>query len=264
MGPIHCVATNGQGVPGRGLSATPTVMLRRKIQPTAYPQVCALALARDRERSKHSPSRANGYGVGVANAGFLGSGGRLLPDVERELLKKCQGGDARFFEPIVRAYERPGMRVALGMMGNQDDARDALQDAFVKAWQSLARFDLKRPFSPWFFQILRNQCRDALRSRQARFRLEALDERLELKPADPEAGPERRRERTAAKELLWKALERLGEDHREILVLKELEGFRYGEIAGILEIPEGTVASRLFHARRALADVLEQLGVKKL
>lgn len=180
----------------------------------------------------------------------------MLPDLERELLRKCQAGDARFFEPIVRAYERPGLRVALGMMGNQDDAMDALQDAFVKTWRSLGRFDLKRPFGPWFFQILRNQCRDALRSRNVRFRLEALDERLEMRPSDPEMRPDRIRERREARERLWKALEQLSEDHREVLVLKEIEGFRYGEIAGILNIPEGTVASRLFHARRALANVL--------
>ncbi|MDH3224629.1 MAG: RNA polymerase sigma factor [Gemmatimonadota bacterium] len=186
----------------------------------------------------------------------------MQPDIERELLKMCKAGDSRFFEPIVRAYEQPGMRIALGMMGNQDDALDALQDAFVKAWGALARFDLRRPFGPWFFQILRNQCRDAIRSRGARFNLEALDQRLELKPADPERGPERRRERGQARELLWQALEKLGDDHREIIVLKELEGFRYGEIAGILEIPEGTVASRLFHARRALAEALADMGVK--
>ena len=185
----------------------------------------------------------------------------MLPDLERELLRKCQAGNSRFFEPIVRAYERPGMRVALGMMGNPDDARDALQDAFVKTWQNLSRFDLKRRFAPWFFQILRNQCRDAVRSRKVRFNLEALDQGLEMKPGNPEGGPERRAERKAAKALLWKGLERLSEDHREILVLKEIEGFRYGEIARILTIPEGTVASRLFHARRALAAELRNAGV---
>ncbi len=185
----------------------------------------------------------------------------MRPDLERELLRKCQAGDARFFEPIVRAYERPGMRIALGMTGNRDDAGDALQDAFVKTWKALGSFKLERPFGPWFFQILRNQCRDALRSRQARFRLEALDEWVEMRPSDPEQGPERVQERKAAKELLWKGLAQLNEDHREILVLKEIEGFRYGEIARILNIPEGTVASRLFHARRALADVLRGAGV---
>lgn len=183
-------------------------------------------------------------------------------EVERELIRKCKGGDARFYEPLVRAYERPGLRLALGMMGNGEDAWDALQNAFVKTFNSLDRFDVRRPFGPWFFQILRNQCRDMLRSRQARFRLETLDEDLERRPADRESGsdPERNRERGAAKEFLWRGLERIGPEHREILVLKELEGLRYGEIATILEIPEGTVASRLFHARRALKEALEELG----
>jgi RNA polymerase sigma-70 factor (ECF subfamily) len=148
------------------------------------------------------------------------------------------------------------------MLGNLEDAKDALQNSFVRAYEAMGRFDLKRPFGPWFYQILRNQCRDMLRSRKARFRLEALDERLELKPADAETGPERRRERAVARELLWTALERIGEEHREILVLKELQGFRYGEIAAILEIPEGTVASRLYHARRALKEALETMGAE--
>jgi RNA polymerase sigma-70 factor (ECF subfamily) len=163
---------------------------------------------------------------------------------------------------LVRAYEKPGLRLALGMLGNLEDARDALQNAFVKAYEAMARFDLRRPFGPWFYQILRNQCRDQLRSRKARFRLEALDERLELRPADSETGPERRRERARAREVVWEALEQIGEEHREILILKEFQGFRYGEIAAILEIPEGTVASRLYHARRALKEALEALGAE--
>ena len=186
----------------------------------------------------------------------------MQPELERELVRKCRGGDARFYEPLVRAYEPPGLRLAFAMMGNLDDARDALQEAFIKTYQSLDRFDLRRPFGPWFFQILRNQCRDMLRSRQARFNVEALDEKLELRPADAQRGPERTRQRNAAREILWRALERIGEEHREVLVLKELQGFRYGEIARILEIPEGTVASRLFHARRALRDALLDMGVE--
>ncbi len=187
----------------------------------------------------------------------------MRAEVEKELVRKCKAGESRFYEPLVRAYEPAGLRLALGMMGNIEDAMDALQDAFVKAYQSLGRFDLTRPFGPWFFQILRNQCRDRLRSRRARFRLEALDERLESRSGQENADPERLRERAAARELVWKGLEQIGEDHREILVLKELEGFRYAEIAAILGIPEGTVASRLFHARRALREVLENMKAEQ-
>ncbi|MSR36598.1 MAG: RNA polymerase sigma factor [Gemmatimonadetes bacterium] len=184
----------------------------------------------------------------------------MQPEVERELMVKCRGGDARFYEPLVRAYEPSGMRISLGMMGNTDDARDALQEAFVKALGNLARFEMGRPFGPWFYQILRNHCRDLLRSRNSRFRVEVLDEAVETNPADAEYGPERGRERSAAAETLWRGLERIGPDHREVLVLKELQGLRYPEIAAILDIPEGTVASRLFHARRALKDALDELG----
>lgn len=186
----------------------------------------------------------------------------MQTEVERELIKQCKAGGPQFYEPIVRAYESAGLRLALGMMGNADDARDALQNAFVKAWHSLPRFDLKRPFGPWFFQILRNQCRDMLRSRQARFSRETLDERLDSRPAGDEADPEAIRRRAAAREVLWQALERVGTEHREVLVLKELQGFRYSEIAEILDIPDGTVASRLYHARAALKAALEEMNAE--
>jgi len=186
----------------------------------------------------------------------------LQPELERELIRKCRAGDPRFYEPLVRAYEPAGLRLAVAMMGNTEDAQDALQEAFVKTYDTLHRFDLRKPFGPWFFQILRNQCRDMLRSRKAKFRIEALDEQLDTRPADPERGPERTHQKNAARELLWAGLERIGEEHREVLVLKELQGFRYAEIAQILEIPEGTVASRLFHARHALHTALLDLGVE--
>ena len=183
----------------------------------------------------------------------------MQPDLERELIRKCKAGDPRFYEPLVRAYEPAGLRLAVAMMGNSEDAEDALQEAFIKTYDTLHRFDLRRSFGPWFFQILRNQCRDMLRSRKAKFKVEALDERLDQKADDGERGPERTRQRNAARELLWQGLERIGTEHREILVLKELEGFRYHEIAQILEIPEGTVASRLYHARHALREALTDL-----
>jgi len=185
----------------------------------------------------------------------------LQSEVEVELVRKCRNGDSRFFEPLVRAYEGPGLRVATGMLGNVEDARDALQEAFVKVFRSLPKFDTRRAFGPWFYQILRNQCRDMIRARTSRGNREIRDERLEFRAADSELGPERARERSAAREVLWRGLERVGEDHREILVLQELEGFRYPESAEILGIPEGTDASRLYHARRALKSALEELGV---
>lgn len=182
--------------------------------------------------------------------------------LELELIRKCKAGQSRFYEPLVRAYEPAGMRLAIAMMGNAEDAKDALQLAFIKTYDTLPRFDLRRPFGPWFFQILRNQCRDMLRSRKAKFTTEALDEHLENRPEDAERGPERIQQRNEARKLLWRGLEKIGTEHREILVLKELEGFRYVEIAQILEIPEGTVASRLYHARSALKKALVDMNAE--
>lgn len=183
-------------------------------------------------------------------------------EVELELVRKCRAGDTRFYEPLVRAYEGPGMRVALGMMGNQDDARDALQESFIKVFKNFKKFDMKRAFGPWFYQILRNQCRDMLRSRQSRGRMEVKDERLEMRPADSRYNPQRTHAKNEASALLWQGLDQIGTEHREILVMKELQNFKYNEIAEILDIPEGTVASRLFHARKALKEALMEMGAE--
>lgn len=186
----------------------------------------------------------------------------MQPEVERELVRKCRAGDARFYEPLVRAYEPQGLRLAIGMMGNPEDAQDALQEAFVKTFRSLDNFDPARAFGPWFFQILRNQCRDLLRRRKARFKVEVVgDGLLESRPDTGPRSAVRHRERVEARRILWAALEQLPEDQREVLVLKELQGFRYQEIASILDVPEGTVASRLFNARQALKQVLNRMGV---
>ena len=101
-----------------------------------------------------------------------------------------------------------------------------------------------------------------LRNRKSHVRLEELNQEDLKITANIEAGPERDRQRNATAEQLWKGLRRIGEEHREILILKELEGFRYTELASILNIPEGTVASRLYHARRALREILLGLRVE--
>lgn len=202
-------------------------------------------------------------GVQARSPQVSGGSPSLERALERELIRKCIAGDPRFYEPIVRAYERQALRVAVGLLRDPDEARDAVQEAFVKAYHALPKFDVSRRFAPWFYQILRNQCRDMLRSRASRAKLEVKDPDVDHRPAGPDASPERYRERRAIQALVWRALERLEEDQRDILVLKELQDLRYEEIAEILDIPEGTVASRLYYARRALKDVLEEMGASQ-
>lgn len=181
--------------------------------------------------------------------------------VERELVRKCRAGDSRFFEPFVRAYEADAVRIARALLGDLDAARDAAQEAFVKAYRALATFDDNRRFRPWFFQILRNHCRDMARHISVARRVEVPASRLggwyENAP-DHDRTPDQRE----ARDLLWKGLTAIEPAHREVLVMKELEGLSYAEIAAQLAIPEGTVASRLYHARRALRDALVLMGVE--
>lgn len=182
--------------------------------------------------------------------------------VERELVRRCRAGEPRFYEPLVRAYEAPALRVATGMLGDGAAARDAVQDAFVRAFRSLEDYDEERPFGPWFFGILRNRCRDVGRARSARRRRE---ERAAREAAASGALREDARDREATREageVVRAGLERLDERHREVLVLKDLQGFSYAEIAEILEVPQGTVASRLYHARDALRRELKEMGVE--
>lgn len=184
----------------------------------------------------------------------------LERSLERELIRKCREEGPRFYEPLVRAYEGPALRVATGMLGDRGTARDAVQDAFLRAWDALDGFDDGRAFAPWFFRILRNRCRDLGRERRAREEREERAAREAVRTVRGRDG-RRREDRRAAREAVWSALERLGEGHREVLVLKELEGFSYREIAEVTGIPEGTVASRLYHARSALKEALEEMGV---
>ncbi|MDX1674570.1 MAG: sigma-70 family RNA polymerase sigma factor [Longimicrobiales bacterium] len=182
-------------------------------------------------------------------------------ELETELIRQVREGRREFFEPLVRAYEPEAHRIALAIMGDRDAASDAVQEAFIKAYRALDRFELGRSFRPWFLQILRNQCRDMHRRRKAGFDTQPMTPVMaERLPSSSD--PERLRHRAEARAILWEALGRISVDHREVLVLKEIQGLRYDEIAEAIEVPEGTVASRLYHARRALKEALDEMGVE--
>lgn len=131
----------------------------------------------------------------------------------------------------------------------------------MKAYRALATFDDSRQFRPWFLQILRNHCRDMARHRKVVRNIEVpaggLGGRYENAPSYDRTSDQRE-----ARDILWKGLSVIEDAHREVLVMKELEGLSYAEIAAQLAIPEGTVASRLYHARRALRDALVDMGVE--
>jgi RNA polymerase sigma-70 factor, ECF subfamily len=178
---------------------------------------------------------------------------------EWDLIRRCRRGSAAAFEPLVRGNEARALAVAGALLGDPDDAADAVQEAFVRAYRGLRTLREGSAFGPWFRTILRNHCRDRLRSadrRRAPWDAAALDRRAWQEPSAPA-----RLERAELSTAVEGALAELPPEHREVLVLKEMEGMRYEEIAAALGIPAGTVASRLHHARAALKRALGARGV---
>ena len=170
---------------------------------------------------------------------------------ERQWIRGCQRGNRNDFEPLVLRYRRRAYFTALGLLGNTDDALGTSQEAFLRAFRAISGFDSDRPFSPWFYRILRNRCMN--RMTRARIRVaDNADGILERLPAGPESNPERQASRKEIQDVVWRALSFLPADHREILILREMQDLSYAEIAGLLEIPIGTVMSRLYHARHEL------------
>ena len=171
---------------------------------------------------------------------------------EEKAIIACQRGSRDAFGVVVEAYMRRAYVAALAILGNREDALDVSQEAFVKAYRAIRRFDPTRPFYPWFYRILRNVCYDWLRRRRTRPR-----SGFEGEIADIRSNPEILARRTEVREEVWRAVNRLKERDREIILLRHFQHLSYAEIADALQIPKGTVMSRLFTARSRLRGELD-------
>ena len=179
---------------------------------------------------------------------------------ERDFLLRAQKGDAAAFEALVRAHEATVYHLALRQLGSREDAEDAAQEVFLKAYTSLksCRGDSKR--SVWLYRITSNVCTDMLRRRRETVSLSQENEEgepLELELPDERFDPAALAERKDLRERIGTALKSLPPDAREILLLRELGGQSYDEIAATLDIDLGTVKSRIFRARKKLCALLE-------
>jgi RNA polymerase sigma-70 factor (ECF subfamily) len=174
------------------------------------------------------------------------------PDVtDAELVRQSLDGDGDAFGALVDRYGEPARRVARAVLGPGDDADDAVQDGMIAAWRALDRFDSARSFRPWLMRIVANASLDLLRRRKVR-RAVPVPETVVSGgiPAD------RLADSALVRDRLKDALLELPERQRVAVVLFDAEGYSHAEIAGILGVPEGTVRSYVFHARRALRGAL--------
>lgn len=186
---------------------------------------------------------------------------------DRELITRAAAGDQRAFRELVGRHQRRASAVAFGIVRNHEDAREVVQDAFMRVYRHLQDFAGQASFSTWLYRIVYNLSIDALRRRSPGQAVE-LDERTDLEGAPGELLPYRGEgdpfatlDRQRLVEAMQSALDRLPPYHRTVIVLREVEGMSYEEIATTMAISKGTVMSRLFHARRKMQVMLhEALG----
>ena len=178
---------------------------------------------------------------------------------DADLVVLARRGDRDAADLLARRCRRPAYVLALHLLRDPDDALDVAQDALLRLFTTLHRIRPDRPVRPWLLAIVRNRARDLLRRRKVRrHRPLAADDPVggvELRSAAPL--PDADAERSELQARVWRAVGTLSDDHREVLVLRDYQGLTYDEIAGVLNVPRGTVMSRLHRARKTLRRRLE-------
>lgn len=185
---------------------------------------------------------------------------------ETDLIKKCQAGDMDSFDILVRTYSERAFAVAFGMMGNNHDAGDMTQEAFIKVFKNIKKFNFQSAFNTWLHRIVKNVCIDELRKRK-RGKMISLDSSISsddgdyvIQIPDESPGVQEILEREETQKIMWEALDELSENHRLVLVLADIKGYDYTQVAEIAGVPVGTVKSRISRARMKLAEIIMKKG----
>ena len=173
------------------------------------------------------------------------------------LISRARGGDREAFGALVEQYRDNVYRLAYRMCGNAYDADEAAQEAFVAAWRALPNFRGDAKFSTWLYRLTTNAAIDVMR-REKRHKAAGDGEMVEV--ADDTDSPQETVERTEQQEAVQKALSTLSEEYREVLLLRYMEELDYAEIAEVLQLPSGTVKSRINRAKAALKTALLKSG----
>ena len=180
-------------------------------------------------------------------------------DTDRKLALRAKGGELRAFEILVERYKRHAYFIAYGFVGEREAALDLSQEAFARAYKAIGRFNPEFRFFTWFYKILSNLCINYLQKRKLRREHEVRLEELPFEVATSKADPALEYERKELNRKVWEAIQNLPPDFREIIILRHFRDFSYRELAEILEIPIGSVMSRLHYARMRLKQELGKL-----
>ena len=184
---------------------------------------------------------------------------------EKELITRAKNGDQDAFGQLVLAHQNKVYSLCVHLLNSREEAEDMAQEAFLKAWRSLSGFQGESSFATWMHRLTTNLCLDHLRKQTRRQNVSVAvslddEETVFVEPADPGSDPQQELERKERQQALTNGLRELPEHHRKPLVMREVSGMSYQEIADALELDLGTVKSRIARARDALRKRLLEDG----
>ena len=175
---------------------------------------------------------------------------------DEAVMEKVQKGETALLGLLAQRYEKALYAFAARIVSQPSAAEDAFQETFLRVFRKRDTYRAGAPFRPWLYQICLNTCRDWLRSRNRRPEAEL---KPELPVLDPSPGPEALSAQSEMAQRIRRAVEKLPEKHREVFILQYYQNLQYPEISEILDIPVGTVKSRMFHCSKLLAEELKDL-----
>jgi RNA polymerase sigma-70 factor (ECF subfamily) len=192
---------------------------------------------------------------------------KTSPKVQKEVIENCKAGDEKAFAEIVFHYQKKVFNIAYRMLGNLEEAKDLAQEVFISVFESIKDLKEEAKFDAWLTQIALNHCRNRWKylKRRQYFNSDSLDDPVETEDGnmpraivDPSDNPETLYEKKSIQQFIQRGLLKLKEDQRELLVLRDLQGFSYEEMGELLGLPEGTIKSKLHRARMDLKGILEK------
>jgi len=186
-----------------------------------------------------------------------------VTDTEKIWLKKSQEGDVDSFEKLIAKHQQKVYNIAYRMMGNEEDAKDAAQEALIKIYKNIGRFRGDSGFTTWVYRIAVNACKDELRKKK--HNVISLDKETETEEgsfkhefADQNLKPDELLEQAELNEIIQSSIQVLPEQNRVAIILRDIQGFSYEDISKVLDCPVGTVKSRINRGRKLLKDILSQ------
>ncbi len=189
------------------------------------------------------------------------------PKIQKEVIENCKAGDEKAFAEIVLQRQKKVFNIAYRMLGNSEEAKDLSQEVFISVYESIKDLREEIKFDAWLTQITLNHCRNRWKylKRRQYFNSDSLDDPIETEDGsvpraiyDPSDNPEILLEKKMVQQWIQRGLLKLKEDQRELLVLRDLQGYSYEEMGETLGLPEGTIKSKLHRARMDLKEVLER------